>query len=134
MSRRRLQRCAGRCLERLASINYFNGGHRENGTRWPSEVERSLEDYVRGGGGLVVFHAANNAFLHWPAYNEMIGLGWRDKIFGQGIAIGDDGKVFSMDPAPGMLNELRVKAREHPVPVVADEGARPHSPGAASKQ
>ena len=34
-------------------INNFNGGHQENGVEWPREVEKSLEDYVRGGGGLV---------------------------------------------------------------------------------
>jgi SAM-dependent methyltransferase len=32
--------------------------------------------------------------------------------------------VTAVDPAPGMLNELRVKARERPVQLVAAEGAR----------
>jgi len=61
-------------------IDNFNGGHTDAGTRWPREVEQALETYVRGGGGLVVFHAANNAFLNWPEFNEMIGLGWRESI------------------------------------------------------
>ena len=65
-------------------IDNFNGGHTADGTRWPREVEQALERYVRGGGGLVVFHAANNAFLNWPEFNDMIGLGWRDKSFGEG--------------------------------------------------
>jgi len=69
-------------------INNFNGGHTEAGTRWPAEAERAMEAYLRGGGGMVVFHAANNAFLQWPEYNRMIGLGWRDKSFGVGLAIG----------------------------------------------
>src|SRR5437763_2832371 len=42
-------------------VNNFNGGHLENGIRWPVAAERALEAYVRGGGGLVVYHAANNA-------------------------------------------------------------------------
>src|SRR5438876_2238457 len=67
-------------------IDNFNGGHTATGTRWPRELEQALEAYVREGGGLVVFHAANNAFLEWPAFNDMIGLGWRDKSFGPGIA------------------------------------------------
>src|SRR3954464_9929340 len=50
-------------------INNFNGGHTDKGARWPAEAERALEQYVRNGGGLVVFHAANNAFLEWPEYN-----------------------------------------------------------------
>jgi type 1 glutamine amidotransferase len=82
-------------------INNFNGGHQEDGVAWPREVERSLEEYVRGGGGLVVFHAGNNAFLHWAAYNDMIGLGWRDKGFGKGIAIGDDGSVIVIPKGEG---------------------------------
>src|SRR5689334_10031958 len=58
-------------------INNFNGGHTEKGQRWPADFERALESYDRNGGGLVIFHAANNAFLNWPEYNRMIGLGWR---------------------------------------------------------
>ena len=42
---------------------------------WPAETRAALEAFVRGGGGLVVVHAADNAFPDWPAYNEMIGLG-----------------------------------------------------------
>ena len=30
---------------------------------------------MAGGGGLVVVHAADNAFSNWPAWNEMIALG-----------------------------------------------------------
>src|SRR5258706_5048302 len=69
-------------------INNFNGGHTGKGVRWPARVEKALEEYLRGGGGLVVYHAANNAFLEWQAYNEMIGLGWRAKAFGPGLAVG----------------------------------------------
>ena len=58
---------------------------------------RNEEEQIREGGGLVVFHAANNAFLNWPEYNDMIGLGWREKTFGPGyIGFGsfdDMGKV-----------------------------------------
>ncbi len=67
-------------------IDNFNGGHLATGTRWPEPVEKALVQYVRGGGGLVIFHAANNAFLNWPEFNDMIGLGWRDPSFGDGLA------------------------------------------------
>ena len=83
-------------------INNFNGGHLVSGTRWPAEAERALEAYVRNGGGLVIYHAANNAFLNWPAYNEMIGLGWRDKTFGKGIAIGREGQVVTIPQGEGL--------------------------------
>ena len=37
-----------------------------NGELWPEQVQRGLEAYVSGGGGLVIVHAANNAFPEWP--------------------------------------------------------------------
>ena len=104
-------------------INNFNGGHLANGTRWPREMEQALEDYVRGGGGLVVYHAANNAFLNWPEYNEMIGLGWRDKSFGEGIAIGPGGAIVrvpkgeGLTPGHGPRHDFEVFVRDaaHPI-------------------
>ena len=104
-------------------FNNFNGGHLDDGVRWPPEVERALEDYVRGGGGLVVFHAANNAFLHWPAYNDMIGLGWRAKNFGKGMAIDDTGKPFVIPQGDGVgpghpprLDfDIHLTAARHPI-------------------
>lgn len=69
-----------------AVIDNFNGGHLPTGTRWPAAIENALVAYVRSGGGLVIFHAANNAFLNWPEFNDMIGLGWRDPSFGDSLA------------------------------------------------
>jgi uncharacterized protein len=46
-----------------------------NGEDWPEEVRAALVLFVRGGGGLVIYHAADNAFASWAGYNEMIGLG-----------------------------------------------------------
>ena len=92
-----------------AVVNNFNGGHLATGVRWPEEVEQDLDAYVTRGGGLVVFHAANNAFLSWARYNEMIGLGWRDPDFGPGLIIAD--------------------ASERPVEVPPGTGPRPgHGP------
>ncbi len=104
-------------------INNFNGGHTATGTRWPRDVEQALVAYVRGGGGLVVYHAANNAFLNWPEYNEMIGLGWRDKSFGEGIAVGPGGAVVripkgeGLDPGHGPRHEFEIFVRDgaHPI-------------------
>jgi len=103
-------------------VNNFNGGHTKDGTRWPRETEQALESFIRNGGGLVVFHAANNAFLEWPAYNDMIGLGWRDKSFGAGLAI-VDGRVVTipkgsgLDPGHGPRHdfEMFVLDRDHPI-------------------
>jgi len=103
-------------------VNNFNGGHLETGTRWPAEAERALEAYVRGGGGLVVFHAANNAFLQWPEYNQMIGLGWRQPSFGEGLAI-DNGHIRRIPKGEGLPPghgprhdfDLFVLDRNHPI-------------------
>jgi uncharacterized protein len=82
-------------------LSNFNGGHKADGTRWPKEVEAAFEAYVRGGGGFVSFHAANNAFLEWPAYNEMVGLLWRDKNFGPSLIIDENEKVVVVPTGEG---------------------------------
>lgn len=60
---------------------------------WPEPAKRSLERYVSGGGGLLIFHSANNAFPDWPEYNQMIGLGWRKRDFGPAVVVEDGGPV-----------------------------------------
>jgi type 1 glutamine amidotransferase len=104
-------------------INNFNGGHLKDGLRWPREVEQALEAYVRGGGGLVNIHAANNAFLEWPAYNEMIGVGWREPAFGESIVVDDSGKLERIPAGQGRAPghgpdhdfQVTVLAQDHPI-------------------
>ena len=57
---------------------------------------------MRNGGGLVIVHAADNAFPGWKAFNEMIGVGgWRDRTEQAGpFWYVKDGKLTS-DNAPG---------------------------------
>lgn len=51
-----------------------------NGDDWPAAVQNDFEQYVQKGGGVVIVHAADNAFPNWKAFNEMIGLGgWGDR-------------------------------------------------------
>jgi len=45
------------------------------GDPWPEETKKALVDYVKGGGGLVIYHFALASFPDWKEYNEMIGLG-----------------------------------------------------------
>ncbi len=104
-------------------VNNFNGGHTAAGARWPREVEQDLVDFVRNGGGLVVYHAANNAFLEWPEYNDMIGLGWRDPAFGGGVAIGRGGELIAiptgqgLPPGHGPRQDFQIFVRDprHPI-------------------
>jgi type 1 glutamine amidotransferase len=63
-----------------------------NGQLWSEETRNDFVQYVRGGGGFVVVHAANNAFPSWPEYNEMIGLGWRGASFGDRLTLNEKGE------------------------------------------
>jgi type 1 glutamine amidotransferase len=83
-------------------LNNFNGGHSSNGKRWPDAVEKAFERYVSEGGGVVNFHAANNAFLNWDAYNVMIGLGWRNPSFGRGVVVDESGKLVYIPKDEGL--------------------------------
>ncbi len=56
-----------------------------NGNSWPKPVQTNFENYMKNGGGMYVFHSANNSFPEWEEYNKMIGLGWRKPD--QGVAI-----------------------------------------------
>jgi len=104
-------------------VNNFNGGHTAAGVRWPAAVEQALLRYVERGGGLVIFHAANNAFLEWPEYNEMIGLGWRGKAFGPGLIVDERERVVvapageGLDPGHGPRHDFVVTTRDprHPI-------------------
>ncbi len=50
-----------------------------NGDAWPEETNKAFVAYVAGGGGVVVYHAADNAFGKWKEYNQIVGLGgWYD--------------------------------------------------------
>ncbi len=106
-----------------AVVVNFNGGHLDSGLRWPPEVEAAFLRYLRGGGGVVIFHAANNAFLRWAEYNDIAGLLWRDKSFGPGLVFEDAGKVVTVpagegpNPGHGPRHDfqMRVRDKRHPI-------------------
>jgi len=63
-----------------------------NGLPWPDETKAALEKYLRDGGGFISYHAADNAFPDWPAYNEMIGVGgWGGRKNAEGKPCGHHG-------------------------------------------
>lgn len=74
------------------------------GDPWPDATRQAFLDYVRGGGGVVVYHAADNAFPDWPEFNELIGLGgWgnRTEKHGPYVFWRDGELVRDMRPGPG---------------------------------
>jgi hypothetical protein len=91
--------------------------------RWPADLKMSFEKYMQGGGGLVIVHAADNAFPGWTAFNQMIGVGgWRQRTETAGpLWYYKDGKLVS-DNTPGRAGshgrrtpfQLNVRA-SHPI-------------------
>lgn len=49
-----------------------------NGPRWGEQAEARFLAAVERGTGVVVVHAANNAFEGWLEYERMVGLCWRE--------------------------------------------------------
>jgi hypothetical protein len=73
-----------------------------NGAAWPEAFRKELEGRLAAGKiGLVIVHAANNAFGDWDAYNRMIGLGWRGSGAGDRLVLGADGKESRVPQGTG---------------------------------
>ncbi|MHC4157681.1 MAG: HEAT repeat domain-containing protein [Planctomycetota bacterium] len=78
------------------------------GDSWPEQTKAAFVEYVDSGGGVVIYHAADNAFPKWAEFNEIIGLGgWgdRDERSGPMVRFRDGEVIF--DDTPG-------KAGSHP--------------------
>jgi len=74
------------------------------GDDWTKETQDALVEYMNNGGGLVIFHAADNAFPKWKEWNEMIGIGgWggRNEKSGPMVRYRDGKVVFDNSPGPG---------------------------------
>lgn len=69
-----------------------------NGEPWAPATMEAFEKYVRNGGGFVSYHAADNSFPQWKAYNEMIAVGGWGNQQGPMIKF-RDGKMAKEDPA-----------------------------------
>jgi len=93
---------------------------------WPEKTRRNLEAYMQAGGGLVVVHAASNAWGNWVEFNKMTGLGgWggRDKKAGPYVYYDADGKIVRDSESDGKcgvhgpLGEFLITMRDtdHPV-------------------
>lgn len=56
-------------------VNYYDG--RKPELRWSERTDTALENYVRGGKGLVMYHFALAAFDGWTEFEKMCGGNWR---------------------------------------------------------
>lgn len=67
-----------------------------NGEAWPEETNRRFLEFVQNKGGVVVYHAADNAFAGWPEYNKICALGgWEGRDENAGPYVyWQDGKLI----------------------------------------
>jgi type 1 glutamine amidotransferase len=95
-----------------------------NGEPWPAAFNGALDEYVKTGkGGLVIVHAANNAFGNWKEYNRMIGMGWRGATGGERLFLDQAGKEVRIESGKGDGSGHRfvgpftitVRNAEHPI-------------------
>ena len=75
-----------------------------NGDSWPEVTNNAFLQFVKNGGGVVVYHAADNAFRQWTEFNKMIGFGgWegRNETDGPYIYVKDGELFYDKSPGPG---------------------------------
>ncbi len=92
---------------------------------WSAQTRQALVDYVSGGGGLVIVHAANNSFGDWEEYNRMIGVGgWggRSQATGPYLYYTDEGRLVKDTSAgecgshgPQMEYLVTIREPAHPI-------------------
>jgi type 1 glutamine amidotransferase len=95
-----------------------------NGAMWSKKTQQAFLDYVNGGGGLVILHAANNSFGGWKEYNQIIGLGgWdgRNQRHGPYVYFKDDKLVRDESKGGGGHHgrqhdfSVMIRNADHPV-------------------
>ncbi|MDR3458168.1 MAG: ThuA domain-containing protein [Verrucomicrobiae bacterium] len=72
-----------------------------HGPKWPEPVEKDFADFVHNGGGVYIFHSAENAFVGWKEYEQMVGLCWRKADYGTAIRVNEDGSLARIPPGEG---------------------------------
>lgn len=107
-----------------AVVVNFNGGDSGPAViQWPQAVRDAFEAYAKGGGSVVAYHAANNAFPGWRAYEEMVGLLWRGVDFGPSVIFDEQDKPVVIATGEGRRPghgpnhdfEMTVLATDHPI-------------------
>jgi len=96
-----------------------------NGDSWTEETNTAFLEFVSNGGGVVVYHAADNSFPDWEEYNKIIGLGgWGNRneksgpyVYYRGNEIVRDDTSKGIGGTHGPRSDYIVKTRnfEHPI-------------------
>ena len=95
-----------------------------NGDRWSKPTEEAFIKYARRGGGIVIYHAADNAFAKWEEFNKIIALGgWegRNEQSGpyyyliNGIGVLDNGKGIGGSHGAQRQYPMNCRNSKHPI-------------------
>ena len=94
-----------------------------NGEMWPDKIKKEFEEYVSGGGAVYVLHASNNPFPGWTAFEEMVGILWRNQNTGTRVYMDDEGSLVRHAPGHdrgaghGKLYDWQIQVRDtsHPI-------------------
>jgi hypothetical protein len=94
-----------------------------DGDPWPAGTMTDFVDYLSSGGGLVLVHAADNAFPQWDEFQRMAGVGgWRgrDESSGPMLRWRDGGPA--LDTGDGVAQhppqhdfQVVTRAPDHPI-------------------
>ena len=102
----------------------YDGCDREG---WSEQTKTAFVEYVESGGGVVIYHSANNSFPEWKQYNEIIGLGgWggRNEKSGPMVRWRDGEVVFDASPGSagshGPAHPFQVVNRSSTHPITRD--------------
>ncbi len=104
--------------------NYNNQRNKaKEWSAWPEAVQKSFEEYMKNGGGLVNVHAANNAHAGWTEFEKMTGLLWRKETDGKRLYLNAEGKPVTVAVGEGPASGhgprypyvVKVWSQEHPV-------------------
>lgn len=95
-----------------------------NGDEWAELMKKRFINYVKKGGGVVIYHASNNAFPKWKEYNELIALGgWNGRNENSGPWVYWDKDKIVKDNSQGVggshgnLHEYTLNLRNNTHPV-----------------
>lgn len=96
-----------------------------NGDNWPEDTNNRFLKYVDNGGGVVVYHAADNAFSKWPEFNQICALGgWEGRNENSGPYVyWQDGRLIKDSSAGpggshGRQHEYVLNRRDNTHPIV----------------
>jgi type 1 glutamine amidotransferase len=95
-----------------------------NGDSWSDKINSSFLEFVKNGGGVVIYHAADNSFPEWKEYNEMIGLGgWGNRSEKDGPYVYYKNNQLVIDTSAGLGGThgkrrefvVRTRIADHPI-------------------